>query len=92
MNKKTVGIALALLALLAVGTTFALTEEEYNFAYKQGYIQGYTSANGATNSFKSKISNDFTRKQPEETKSAYKAGFSQGWEDRKTGKENRFLY
>jgi hypothetical protein len=91
--------------LLVIGTvvTFALTDEQYNLAYKSGYMDGYTAgakgrtAHSSSNGYKAnakaatKYGQSDKDKEIVASKDAYKAGYSQGWDDKAAGKENRFL-
>ena len=87
--------------LIAVSTVaVAFNDDDYNFAYKQGYMEGYTDQRGnlsstalenkaknAAHSYYGRTTTDENRPQ----KSAFKNGYIQGWNDKKNGVPNRYL-
>jgi hypothetical protein len=100
MNMKKLYSTLILLLIVGTAIAFAITNEEYNFAYKQGYIQGYTMAPrytfGNIDYIKEKKddamrANARAHSNDKAKRDAYGAGFSQGWDDNKAERTNRYL-
>ena len=83
MRKNVKQIAFILLLFFVVGmvTVFAITEEDYNFYYKRGYLDGYAGVTRA----------NFARSVDPNKVAAYSTGYAQGVADRKAGKDNYFF-
>jgi hypothetical protein len=91
-----------ILFIVNTAFVFAITEDEYNLAYKMGYVEGFSKGKpGRTHGFGGyNPSGAATRQYPGKStdpdikalRNAYSAGFTQGFDDACAGKENRYLY
>ena len=84
MKRSVRQIAFVLLLFFIVGmvAVFAFSEEDYNFYYKQGYLDGYAGVRSR---------NVAIRPDANDKQHAYNSGYAQGEADKAAGKVNYFM-
>ena len=101
MNKNARKIAFVLLLLFIAGTVavFALPDEQERLVIRRGYMDGWTAASNLRDpalaernggALKRNSMDNATRRLPREEQSAYRNGWSMGWDDQLAGNPHRY--